>query len=612
MPNPLLAGTAGETHLLLGNEAIVRGAVEAGINVVTCYPGTPSSEVPDTFYRLSPEGKYYFEYSTNEKVALEVAAGASLGGAMCLCTMKHVGLNVAADPLMTVAYTGTPGGLMVLTADDPGCHSSQNEQDNRIYGRLGGLPVFEPASAQEAKDMARDALLFSRSLGMPVLLCTTTRVNHLRGPVTFGPTAEPQPVAGFTRDPSRFVPIPAFARPMHDWLLKRLAAAAAEAETSPYNTISGDGSVGVIASGIGRAYLSDALAELGLAGRVRVLDLGWTHPIPENLVARFLDGLDAVLVVEELEPVLENDVRVIAQKRGLAPAIHGKDWLSRQGEFTVGMVRAAVERLLGREPAAAKTCAAPAGLPNRPPNLCAGCPHRATYFAVRRVIGDDALYSSDIGCYTLGILPPLKMADFLVCMGSSVSAGSGMAKATGRLVVGFIGDSTFFHSGMTGLANAIFNNHNLLLVVLDNHTTAMTGHQPHPGVEMTILGENAHRLDIAKICEGLGVPVIRSVNPLNLKKTEAALRELKDMTGVRVLIAREPCPLHARRVYKKKPTQTAYVAEGCDNCTDCLSQLACPAFELCDGAVKINEQVCAGCMLCLQICEHIKARKREA
>lgn len=612
MPSPLLTGTKDETHLLLGNEAIVRGALEAGINIVTCYPGTPSSELPDTFYRLSPEGRYYFEYSVNEKVALEVAVGASMGGAMCLCTMKHVGVNVAADPLMTAAYTGTPGGLMLLSADDPGCHSSQNEQDNRLYGRLGGLPVFEPATAQEAKDMARDALLFSRRLGMPVILRTTTRVNHLRGPVTFGPMAEPAELAGFIRNPAQFVPVPAFSRGMHGALLQRMSAAAREAETSPYNRISGEGSVGVLASGIGRAYLADALADLGLTGRVRVLDLGWTHPVPEQLVARFLDGLDTVLVVEELEPVLENDVRIVAQQHGLAAAIHGKDWLSRQDEYSVGTVRAAVERLLGREPEPARVCPVPDELPSRPPNLCAGCPHRATYFAARRIIGDEAIYSSDIGCYTLGILPPLRMADFLVCMGSSVSAGSGMAKATGKLVVGFIGDSTFFHSGMTGLANALFNGHNLLLVVLDNRTTAMTGHQPNPGVDTTILGKNPHQLDIAKICEGLGVPVVRTVNPLNLKKTEEALRELKGLPGVRVLIARAPCPLYARRVLKKKPIQTAYVTEGCTNCADCINQLACPAFELCDGAVKINEQLCAGCMLCLQICEHIKARKREA
>lgn len=609
MANPLLADTPGATHLLLGNEAIVRGAVEAGIQVVTCYPGTPSSEVPDTFYRISPEGKYYFEYSVNEKVALEVASGATLAGALTLCTMKHVGVNVAADPLMTLCYTGAPGGIVLLSADDPGCHSSQNEQDNRIYARIAGMPVFEPSSAQEAKDMTRDGLLLSKKHGAPLLLRTTTRVNHLRGPVEFGPAPDPGKAEGFKRNPSKFVPIPAFARPMHLALMERLEALREEAENSPYNTVTGKGDLGIVCSGISRAYVEDALENAGLADKVSVLNLGFSHPLPERLCLDFIKSVKKVLVVEELEPVLENDLRVLAQKNKLDVEISGKDVLPRNGEFHVTMVENAIREQVGEPVLPGCECNLPE-LPMRPPNLCAGCPHRGTYFAAKKVFGDEAVYSSDIGCYTLGILPPLQAADFLICMGSSISAGGGAAKAGGQTVVAFIGDSTFFHSGLTDIANAVFNSHDILAVVLDNRTTAMTGHQPHPGVDKTVIGENDHPLDIEAAVRGLGVTEVRSVNPFNQKKTIDAFEELKALKGVRVLIAKEPCPLYTRRVYKKVAPQVAYVADTCTGRFECLDKLACPAMYKEGGKAAVNPILCNGCMLCLQVCGHIKAKKR--
>lgn len=614
MASPLISGAPGQTHLLLGNEAIVRGAVEAGVQFISCYPGTPSSEVPDTFFRLSPEGNYTFEYSVNEKVALEVGGGATLAGALTLVTMKHVGVNVAADPLLTLAYTGTPGGFVLLSADDPGCHSSQNEQDNRIYARLAGLPCLEPATAQEAKDMTRAALALSRQLGTPVLLRTTTRVNHLRGPVTLAePVTLPAP-AGFKKDTARFVPIPAFARPMHLRLLDIQEKLRGLADISPWNVVSGTGPVGVVASGISRAYLSDALLEPDLAGKVKVLDLGFTSPLPEVLLESFMTGLTTLLVLEELEPVLETEIRALAQRLGLRLEILGKTPgpLPRFGEFNVGMVAAALRGVLGLPAQKAAACPADPGLPNRPPNLCAGCPHRATYVAVRKIYGDAAVYSSDIGCYTLGLLPPLKAADFLLCMGSSISSGCGAAKAAGQDVVAFIGDSTFFHSGITGLVNALFNRHNLLVCILDNRTTAMTGHQPNPGVDKTTLGDNPVRVDIEQLVRGLGVEHLRKVNPLNHKATLKAIEELKGLTGVRVLIAEEPCPLFARRAYGQKRSQVAYVTEDCGEkgeCGDCLNILACPAFYKQDGKVAIDPLLCSGCMLCLQLCSNIKARK---
>ncbi|WP_027370193.1 indolepyruvate ferredoxin oxidoreductase subunit alpha [Desulfovermiculus halophilus] len=611
MSHSLLSAEPGSTHLLLGNEAVVRGALEAGVGCVTCYPGTPSSEAPDTFFSLAPEADYYFEYSVNEKVALEVGGGAALGGVPALVTMKHVGVNVAADPLMSLAYIGTPGGLVLLSADDPGCHSSQNEQDNRYYARLAGLPCFEPASAQEAKDMTRDALLLSAKWEQPVLLRTTTRVNHLRGPVTFGPLRGAQTRGTFVKNPSRFVPLPAIARQRHPALLHNLSSIQEEIGQSSWTRHSGQGSQGIIASGISRAYLHDALADMDLQESFRILELGITYPFPEQAVLDLLHSVDSVLILEELEPMLEDQVRLVCQKHGLQVLVQGKDEnLTQLGEYSTQSVRQALLRFQGQAPEEPDLCSTREGLPGRPPNLCPGCSHRSMYYAVRQVFGDTAIYSTDIGCYTLGFLPPLRAADFLFCMGSSVSGGSGMAQATGQPVVAYIGDSTFFHSGITGLINAIHNRHNLLLVVLDNSTTAMTGHQPHPGVDQTRHGPNPAQVDIEQVIRGCGVQEVSTVRPSNLKKTLDILKDYKEKDGVRVIIAKEPCVLFARRTLGRKNPQTAYVAEQTDDVRRCLEELACPAFYVQDGEIQIDENQCSGCMLCVQIAPSIKARKR--
>ncbi len=615
MSHPIIAGKQGEIHLLLGNEAIVRGAIEAGVHCVTCYPGTPSSEVPDTFFRLSPFGKYWFEYSTNEKVALEVAGGAALAGAMTLVTMKHVGVNVAADPLMTLTYTGTPGGLVILSADDPGCHSSQNEQDNRYYARLAGMPVFEPATAQEAKDMARQALILSRKWQQPVLLRTTTRLNHLRGPVEFGPVTDPQPFKVTPKEPKRFVPIPAVARMRHPVLVKNLETVSRDMASSPWIKSSGSGKLGVVATGISRAYVHDAMAEdKTMEENLTLLQLGFSYPLDQAAILQLAQSCDQILVIEEGESILETEIRSLLHSKDIRTPVKGKDQpeLTRFGEYDSASIEQVLRRLTGQEAKPDALCPSQPNLPMRPPNLCAGCPHRAAYFSIRQTFGDNAYYSSDIGCYTLGILPPLATADFLLCMGSSVSAGSGFSKASGKPVVAFIGDSTFFHSGITGLVNAVFNNHDILLVILDNHTTAMTGHQPNPGVELTSMGANESRVSIEAIVKGCGVEHVRTVSPLNRKKTEAVLAELKELDGVRVLIARDPCPLHARRLMGKKLVQVAYVAEQTESVRECASTLACPAFSLEGENVVINEATCIGCMFCLQVADGIKARKRGA
>ena len=612
--NPLLDGGRGERHLLLGNEAIVRGALEAGVHMISCYPGTPSSEVPDTFRRLGGGGRYRLEYSINEKVAFEVAAGGALGGAMCLVTMKHVGLNVAADPLFTAAYTGMPGGLVILSADDPGCHSSQNEQDNRSYARAAMLPCFEPVSAQEARDMTRDAFRLARELQQPVLLRTTTRVNHMRGPVEFDDLPAEQPLVPFERNPGRFVPVPAVARKRHAAVLDIMEKARAIAEGSRFNVErGGNARLGVIASGVARNYLADALAAGGWEDKVRVLELGMTWPLPEKRLAAFMEQCDRVLVLEEGASLLERDIRALAQREGCKARIEGKTaQLTELGEFSTTLLMRRLAEFLDCPCPVKGGNAQALELPGRPPNLCAGCSHRAVFHAVRQVFGDEAYYSSDIGCYTLGMLPPLKCADFLVCMGSSISAGSGFARASGKPVVAFIGDSTFFHSGMTGLANAVFNRHNLIVVILDNGTTAMTGHQPNPGMVQEMLGEGAVHMDIEAIVRGMGVSCCRKVRAFNLKAVIGALNDMREQSGVRVLIAEEPCALYARRQLKKAQPQVAVVSEQGPDAVHCLETLACPAFYREGEALAVDESLCSGCMVCLQIGpKSFKARRRD-
>ena len=614
MAHPLLDKKGGQKHLLLGNEAIARGALEAGMAFFACYPGTPSSEVPDTLFRLSREGDYYFEYSTNEKVALEVGGGAALAGLPTLVTMKHVGVNVAADPLMTLAYIGTPGGLVLLSADDPGCHSSQNEQDNRYYCRLAGMPCFEPCSAQEAKDMTKAAFDLSREHTQPVMLRTTTRVSHLRGPVEFGDAPGAQRGPKFEKNPMHYVTIPAVARVRHPRLLEKLEEIREEAERSPFNKVRGRGDVGVIASGMARAYVNDVAKESDFKGRLKILELGMTYPLPLRKIERFIKSVDKVVVVEELEPIVEEAVRDLAYRKNVVVEIVGKGTdLTRTGEFDTNIVRRALTRAIGKRVRKTDVCETAENLPMRPPNLCPGCSHRSTYYSIRKVFGNEALYSTDIGCYTLGILPPLSMADFLLCMGSSVSTGSGMAAAQDRPVIGFIGDSTFFHSGVTGLINAVYNNHDLLLVVLDNATTAMTGHQPHPGVELTVFGENPCRVDIETVVRGCGVCEVETVSPSNYKKSLETFQRMKEKKGVRVVISREPCVLFARRTMKKGAATTAYVAAQTPAVKECLETLACPAFYVDEsGGVQVNEHQCSGCMFCVQVCEDIKPRKRSA
>lgn len=605
--HPLLRSQLNKRMLMSGNEAIARGALEAGVAFATAYPGTPSSEIALQFFQISRESDLYFEYSTNEKVALEVAVGAAMCGLRTMVTMKHVGLNVAADAMMTLAYTGINGALVLVVADDPFMFSSQNEQDSRWYGKLSGLPILEPSTVAEAKEMAAYAFDLSEELKLPVILRTTTRINHSSGIVTLSPLRPRIAKGQFEKNPSAYVCIPAVSRTLHPVLLDKIDRATAIADHSPWNRVEGHGAWGIVCNGVSYGYVSDAIDELGVADRFRVLRVGFSHPFPESVTQKFLEGCEKVLVIEEGEPYMEEATRNCAQKFGLMLPIHGKGdgFFSRLFEFDPMVVKRVLAAFFGLSfiPALPIETKDLPELPARPPNLCAGCPHRATYVAVRQVFGDNAIYPTDIGCYTLGVMPPLGIGDFLIAMGAGVGTAGGFAHATGQKVVAFIGDSTFFHSGLSPLANAVYNNHDFTLVVLDNGTTGMTGHQPHPGVDLSPLNLFKKPISIEAAVKGLGVEKVITVNPFHHRKTVAAIREIADYRGVSVLIAQAPCPLYARTLpgfIKKRPFHVK--AERCRNHELCIKKLACPAFFVEENRVRIDAERCTGCTLCAQLC----------
>ncbi|MHC1726392.1 MAG: indolepyruvate ferredoxin oxidoreductase subunit alpha [Syntrophobacteraceae bacterium] len=616
----LLISATEKPQFLLGNEAIVRGAIEGGVRFVAAYPGTPSSEIIDRFFQLGDEAGIYVEYSVNEKVSMEMACAAAVSGVRSLCSMKHVGLNVAADAFMTLSYVGVKAGMLIVVADDPSLHSSQNEQDTRYYARLAGVPMLEPATPEEAYRMTLAAFEISEKFKTPCLIRTTTRVNHCRGPVQIGSIPEQKSLSGtFVKDPFNLVVIPAVGRKLRLALLARTNRLREESEASPLNFISGKGELGIVTSGISHLHVRDALSSMGLEEKVKILKLGFTHPQPKALIREFLSSLKKALVVEEIEPFIEEAVRLAAQESKLPVEIAGKGegLIPQAFELDSVKIKSAISTFFGFPFEQPKVIAAPE-LPQRPPNLCPGCPHRATYYSVKKVFGEEAVYPTDIGCYTLGILPPLKMADFLICMGSGVSTAGGFSRVLDRPVVAFIGDSTFFHSGITGLINAVSHGHRFLLVILDNGTTAMTGHQPHPGVELTPHGKIEPRVSIEKLVRGCGVTRVATVNPLQVKKTREVLQDFKDKmgeTGVSVIIAKSPCPLFENRILKKKKKIVFKTEESksCADCKKCLTELGCPAFavEVSGGLehIIINEDLCSGCSVCSQICDAIRPQR---
>ena len=586
--------------LMLGNEAVVRGLMEAGIRFASTYPGTPSSEVGNILEEISSDAGMYFEFSSNEKTAVEVSAAAACSGVRSFVFMKHVGLNVAADPLMTLAYAGVKAGMLIMSADDPSAHSSQNEQDNRYYATLAMIPMVEPSDPQEAKDFVREAVRISEETGLPVLYRTTTRVNHARAPVDFGPIDRSTPLKGhFVKNDPEFVNIPAFAVKNRVRLIERNAKALELSERSPLNRIEGDGPVGVITSGVAYNYVKEYLSG------VAILKLGMTNPLPEKMILDFIKGRREIVIAEELEPYVEDTVLRIAGQNGLSVRIRGKrdGTMPREWEYspdTMKRLRGIVDVIPMPEPLAPSDMV----LPGRPPSLCAGCPHRGIFAATKKAAGKTpVVYCSDIGCYTLGVQPPFRTADFIICMGGGAGAAGGFAQSTDQKPIAFIGDSTFFHAGVQPLTSALFNKHSIVMVILDNRTTAMTGHQPNPGTGRHFGGIDTDAVDIEAMVKGLGIPFVRTVDPYDVEASAEVMKEAIAFDGVAVVISKQACPL----LLKKNKTLAKASAEvdqaKCVKCHICLKTIACPAlFKMKDGAVRTDPTQCIGCGMCANVC----------
>jgi indolepyruvate ferredoxin oxidoreductase alpha subunit len=610
----LLQDSPGKRVLLLGNEAIARGVLEAGIGVVTTYPGTPASEIGDSVSEVAEKAGLYMEYSVNEMVAVEVAAGAANCGIRALSAMKHVGLNVAADIVMTLAYVGVRGGYVMVTGDDPECYSSQNEQDSRFYALLSNLPCLEPSNPQEAKEMTVSAVEISEKLELPLFLRTTTRVNHTRGPVEYGSIVKPNLKGHFIKDMKRLVMVPAFSRPKHEVLLKQAAKAKEISEVSPYNRVfQKGGELGIVSSGSAFNYAVEAANLLGL--NAGFLKLGMTHPLPEKAISEFLRPYNKVVIVEELEPYLEMQVKAIAKDNAPNVEIHGKmtkPFFPKEGELSTRSVAIGLSKITGErvpidfQKISEKYAEVIRDLPSRPPILCAGCPHRASYFIIKKVGGDEAVCPDDIGCYALGISPPLNVGDIMICMGASVGLAQGINRVTGKDTIATLGDSTFFHAAIPGLINAVYNSSKIVVAVLDNQTTAMTGHQPHPGTGITGMRTPAPRVLIEKVAEGCGVKYVRVVNPFRIKEATKVLKEALRHPGPSVVVFRSPCTLMDLREKKRRGIKVlpAKITDKCTNCMACIKLLGCPALGVVDGTARIDEALCTACGLCVSVCPY--------
>ncbi|MDI6847157.1 MAG: indolepyruvate ferredoxin oxidoreductase subunit alpha, partial [Candidatus Bathyarchaeia archaeon] len=593
-----------------------RGILEAGISVVTTYPGTPASEIGDSTSAIAAEAGLYMEYSTNEIVAVEVAAGAANCGIRALTAMKHVGLNVASDLVMTLAYAGVRGGFVIVTADDPECYSSQNEQDNRFYALLSNLPCLEPSNAQEAKDMTISAIEISEKLEVPVLLRTTTRIGHTRGPVAYGRLTKPNLKGKFVRDVKRLVMIPANSRPKHPVLLKSLERAKEISEKSPYNRVMYEGKnkeFGVISSSSAYNYAVEAADLLGLD--VSILKLGMTHPLPKKMIGEFLKKHEKIIIVEELEPYLEMQIKAIAKDYAPNVKIYGKTnkpYFPREGEFSTRTVATGLAKITSKKSPInfrkidERYAEIAKDLPPRPPILCAGCPHRASFYVIKKVAGEKAIYPTDIGCYALGIAPPLNVGDIMICMGASIGTAQGIGKVTSEDTIAIIGDSTFFHAGIPGLINAVYNNHKIIVAVLDNLTTAMTGHQPHPGTGITGMHNPTEKILIENVAEGCGVKYVKVVDPFKIKEAEATLKEALQYPGPSVIVFRAPCALMVVRKRRRKGAEivACKITNKCINCMACIKLLGCPALIVEEGTVSINEALCVACGLCASVCPY--------
>ena len=584
---------------VMGNGAIALGALAAGVRLVAGYPGTPSSEIIETVSKVPHEG-VHLEWSVNEKAALEVAAAAAYSGARALVTMKQMGLNVASDPLMSVAYIGVKGGLVIVSADDPGPISSQTEQDTRRYADFCRIPVFDPATPEEAYTMIQDAFEYSEKYNTPVLFRPTTRVCHAYAAIETPDSFVPGKCEGFERDPGRWVIFPRLSYMNHGKIEKRNTEIGKDLSAYRFNTLEGGkGEKAVVTSGVSYTYVKECLKG---HEDVRLIRIATAFPFPEDFLLKALEGVKEVLCIEELSPYIEEQILKIAGKHHLALKVSGKldGSVPHNGENSVELSSGILNRFLEIKTGLEQTDISDApALPIRPPVLCAGCPHRASFYAVKQAMkGRKAVFCGDIGCYTLGNAMPLDMVDTCLCMGAGITMAQGMSHMNPDTVsFAFVGDSTFFASGMTGVVNAVYNEADMILCVLDNSTTAMTGHQPHPGTGRNMMGNFVEKVSIEKVLEGIGVKKILTVDPLKLDEAVAAVRECAEGKGVRAIIFKSPC------VAITKPEKKIRVdADKCIGCKKCIREIGCPALVTAGGKAAIDRNLCTGCGLCTFVC----------
>ncbi len=566
-----------EKKIMLGNEAIARGAYEAGVKVSAAYPGTPSTEISENIVKYD---EIYEEWSPNEKVAMEVAIGASISGVRAMASMKHVGVNVASDPLYTASYTGVGGGLVLVAADDPGLYSSQNEQDTRCVARAAQVPVLEPSDSQEAKDFVKFAFGMSEKYDTPVIVRTTTRLSHSQGTVILEEREE-VPDKKYERDISKFVMMPAMAKGRHVYVEKRMEAMAADGSSFPVNRAEyKDTSIGFITSGIPYQYVKEVFPDAS------VLKLGMVHPLPKKMIEEFASKVDKLYIFEELEPVIEEQVK----SWGISAI--GKEIFTRQGEYSANMLR----RVLLSENQETQ----PAEVPARPPILCPGCPHRSVFTVLKKLKIHAA---GDIGCYTLGAVAPLSVIDTTICMGASISSLHGMEKAKGKEYIkdwaAVIGDSTFMHTGVNSLMNMVYNQGSGTVIIVDNSTTGMTGHQDHAATGKTLKGEIVPAISIYHFCKAIGIEHVVEVNAFDLPMLEKTIKEETARDAVSVIITKSPCVLLKGNVF---PDVCVPIPEKCKKCGACLKP-GCPALTRKeDGSIAIDATMCNGCGLCMQLC----------
>lgn len=583
---------------VMGNGAIAYGALKAGVNLVSGYPGTPSSEIVETVAKAKPEG-VHVEWSVNEKAAMEVAAAASYSGARTLVTMKQVGLNVASDPLMSLAYVGVKGGMVVVSADDPGPISSQTEQDTRRFAEFARIPVFDPSSPEEAYEMIQDAYECSEKYATPVLFRPTTRVDHAYAAIDRPEKFSPQRVSGFIKNSKKWVIFPRLSFANHAMIEKRNVEIGEEFSSYRYNTVEGGNSEkAVVASGISYAYAKEFLKDYP---EVKLIRIGTPYPFPESFVKKALEGVTEILSLEELSPYNEEQIARLCGRNGILLSIRGKltGDVPASGELSTNLIAGILRKYLELPGEASEIDVSDAPeLPVRPPVLCAGCPHRASFYAVKKAMkGRNCYFCGDIGCYTLGNAMPLDMCDTCLCMGAGITMAQGFTWMDKEGIgFAFVGDSTFFASGMTGVVNAVYNNANVILCVLDNSTTAMTGHQPHPGTGRNMMGDIVEKVDIASVLKGIGVSTVVTVDPLNLNEAMGAVRMCADLPGVKAIIFKSPC------VAISKPTGKCHITESCLDCGKCIKEIGCPGLIRVDGQVTIDPNLCTGCGLCSQIC----------